>query len=145
MGIKVKIILVEAYNLIGIMEHYYSLVRQAFSIISTEVQDIGNDIALQITFKAINDITRLNGLMLMLLVYSALPRMVEYDTPSPTIAQRFAALKKTIMEIQKLQAKRLVADALGTRNGLSTTGLYDLTINLDVLVWRKGNTGQPSS
>jgi hypothetical protein len=49
------------------------------------------------------------------------------------------------MEIQKLWAKRLVADALGTRNGLNTTGLYDLTINSDVLVWREGNIGQPSS
>jgi hypothetical protein len=80
-----------------------------------------------------------------LLVYGALPRMVEYDAPSPTVAQRSAALKKAIMEIQKLRAKRLVADALGTRNGLSTTGLYDLTINSDVLVWREGNTGQLGS
>jgi hypothetical protein len=46
MGIKVKIVPVEAYNLIGIVERYYSPVRQAFSIISTEVQDIGNDMAL---------------------------------------------------------------------------------------------------
>jgi hypothetical protein len=37
-------------------------------------------------FKAINDIVRLNGLMLMLLVYGALPRMVEYDAPLLTIA-----------------------------------------------------------
>jgi hypothetical protein len=96
-------------------------------------------------FKAVNDTARLNGLMPTLLVYSALPRMVEYDAPSPTVAQRSAALKKAMMEIQKLQAKRLVADALGTRNGPSTTGLHDLTINSDVLVWREGNIGQPSS
>jgi hypothetical protein len=50
-----------------------------------------------------------------------------------------------MMEIQKLRAKRLVADALGIRNGPSTTGLHDLTINSDVLVWREGNTGQPGS
>jgi hypothetical protein len=54
-------------------------------------------------------------------------------------------LKKAMMEIQKLRAKRLVADALETRNGPSTTGLHDLTINSDVLIWRKGNTNQPSS
>ena len=49
------------------------------------------------------------------------------------------------MEIQKLRAKRLVADALETRNGPSTTEIHDLTINSDVLVWREGNTGQPGS
>jgi hypothetical protein len=101
--------------------------------------------ALQITFKAVNDIARPDGLMPTLLVYGALPRMVEYDVPSPTIAQYSAALKKAMMEIQKLRAKRLVADALGTRNRPSTTGLHDLTINSDVLVWREGNTGQPGN
>jgi hypothetical protein len=37
MGIKVKIVLVEAYNSIRIVERYYSPVRRAFSIISIEV------------------------------------------------------------------------------------------------------------
>jgi hypothetical protein len=50
-----------------------------------------------------------------------------------------------MMEIQKLRAKRLVTDALGIRNRPNTTGLHDLTINLDVLVWRKDNTGQPGN
>jgi hypothetical protein len=113
----------------------------AFSIISTEVQDIGNDMALQMAFKAVNDTAGPDGLVPTLLVYGTLPRMVEYDAPSPTIAQRSAALKKAMMEIQKLWAKRLVANALGTRNGPSTTGLHDLTINSDVLVGREGNTG----
>jgi hypothetical protein len=36
-------------------------------------------------FKAINDIAGLNGIVLTLLVYGALPRMVEYDTPLLTI------------------------------------------------------------
>jgi hypothetical protein len=36
-------------------------------------------------FKAINDTTRLNGLVLTLLVYNALSRMVEYNALSPSI------------------------------------------------------------
>jgi hypothetical protein len=86
MGIKVKIVPVEAYNLIGIVERYHSPVRRAYSIISTEIQDIGNDMALQITFKAVNDIAGPDGLVPTLLVYGALPRMVEYDAPSLTVA-----------------------------------------------------------
>jgi hypothetical protein len=50
-------------------------------------------------FKAINDIVRLNGLMLTLLVYGALPRMVEYDALSPTVTQRSTALKKAMLKI----------------------------------------------
>jgi hypothetical protein len=41
--------------------------------------------ALQMAFKAINDIVRLNGIVLTLLVYSALPQIIKYDIPLPTI------------------------------------------------------------
>jgi hypothetical protein len=50
-------------------------------------------------FKAVNDTARLDGLVLTLLVYGALPRMVKYDALSPIVAQRFVALKKAMMEI----------------------------------------------
>jgi hypothetical protein len=36
-------------------------------------------------FKAINDTTGPDSLVPTLLVYGALPRIVEYDAPSPTI------------------------------------------------------------
>jgi hypothetical protein len=52
----------------------------------TEIQGIDKDITLQMAFKAINDIARLDGLVLTLLVYSTLPRMVEYNTLSPIVA-----------------------------------------------------------
>ena len=145
MGIKVKIVPIEAHNSIGIVERYHGPVRRAYSIISTEIQGIDKDMALQMAFKAVNDTAGPNGLVPTLLVYGALPRMVEYDAPSPTVAQRSAALKKAMAEIQKMRAKRQVTEALKTRNGPSTTEIHDLTINSDVLVWREGNTGQPGS
>ena len=85
-------------------------------------------------FKAINDIAGLNGLVPTLLVYSALPRMVEYNALSLIVTQRSAALKKAILEIQKLQAKRQVTNALNTRNGPSTTDINDFTLNSNILV-----------
>ena len=45
-GIKVKIVLIEAYNSIGIVEHYYGLVRRAYLIIVTEIKGISKEIAL---------------------------------------------------------------------------------------------------
>jgi hypothetical protein len=145
MGIKVKIVPVEAHNSIRIVERYHGPIRRAYFIITAEIQGINKDMALQMAFKAINDTAGPDGLVPTLLVYSALPRMVEYDAPSPSVAQRSAALKKAMTEIQKLRAKRQVDDALNTRNGPSTTDIHELTLNSDVLVWREGNTGQPGS
>jgi hypothetical protein len=45
-------------------------------------------------------------------------------------------------EITKLRAKKQVATALNTRNGLNTTGIHDTAINEEVLVWREGNGGR---
>ena len=61
---------------------------------------------MQIAFKAINDTAGPDGLVPTLLVYGALPRMVEYDAPSPSVTQCSAALRKAMVEIQKLRAKR---------------------------------------
>ena len=142
LGVKLKIVPVEAHNSVGIVERYHGPVRRAYSIITTEIHNIDKDMALQMAFKAINDSAGPDGLIPTLLVYGAYPRMTEYDAPSPTVAQRAMAIKKAIAEVQKLRAKRQVADALNTRNGPSTTSVHDLTLNSDVLVWREGNTGQ---
>jgi len=50
-----------------------------------------------------------------------------------------------MVEIQKLRARRQIANALNTRNGPITTDIHELPLNSDVLVWREGNTGQPGS
>jgi hypothetical protein len=85
MGIKVKIVLIKAHNSIGIVKRYHGPIWQAYLIITTEIPGIDKDIALQMAFKAINDITRPDGLVLTLLVYNALSRMVEYDALLPTV------------------------------------------------------------
>jgi len=79
MGLKVKIVLIEAYNSMGIVERYYGLIRRAYFIIIAKILGISKDIALQMAFKAINDIARLNRLVLTLLVYGAYPQITEYN------------------------------------------------------------------
>jgi hypothetical protein len=78
-SIKVKIILVKAYNFIGIIKQYYKLIRRAYTIIIAKILDISKDIALQIAFKAINNTIRLNSLILTLLVYSAYLQITKYN------------------------------------------------------------------
>jgi hypothetical protein len=86
MGIKVKIILIKAYNSIKIIERYHNLVQHAYLIVLTEILSINRDMALQIAFKAINDTTRPDSLILTLLIYNALPQIVEYNALSPSIS-----------------------------------------------------------
>jgi hypothetical protein len=46
MGTKVKIIPIKAYYSIGIIEHYYSLIRRAYLIIIAKVKGITKEIVL---------------------------------------------------------------------------------------------------
>jgi hypothetical protein len=62
------------------------MVRRAYKIIMAEIKGINKDIALQMAFKAINDTAGLDGIIPTLLVYGALPRISEYNPPSPLVA-----------------------------------------------------------
>ena len=50
-------------------------------------------------FKAINDIARLNRLVLTLLIYSAYPRITKYNPLLALIAQRALAIKKAMAKV----------------------------------------------
>ena len=70
----------------GIIKHYYKLICQAYSIIIAKIPDIGKDMALQMAFKAINDIAGPEGLVPTLLVYGAYLQITKHDPPSPSTA-----------------------------------------------------------
>lgn len=44
-------------------------------------------------------------------------------------------------KVQKIYAKRQVANALNTRNGLQVDSVHNLSINLDMFMFYKGNVG----
>ena len=84
-GIIIKSIPVKAYNLIGIIEHYYSPLWYIYHIITSKTLGINKDMALQIAFKVINDFTGLDSLIPTLLVFKAYPWITESNIPSPTV------------------------------------------------------------
>jgi len=51
------------------------------------------------SFKAINNTARPNGIIPTLLVYSAYPRIAKNDPLSPSVAQRALAVKKAIAKV----------------------------------------------
>ena len=56
-------------------------------------------------FKAINNTAGLEGLVPILLVFRAYPQIVKSDALLPLVIQQAAAIKKVIVEIQKLRAE----------------------------------------
>ena len=85
-------------------------------------------------FKAINNTAGLEGLVPTLLVFRAYPQIVKMDALSPSVIQRATAIKKVMVEIQKLQAKRQIADALNMRNRPRTGAIHGLPPSSPVLV-----------
>ena len=60
--------------------------------------------------------------------------MAKLDIPSPTVTQRMNVVKKAIAEIYKLYAERQVANILNIWNGPKIDTIYNLPLNLLVLV-----------
>ena len=103
-GIIIKNAPVETHHSIGMVERYHGPLRQVYSIITTEIPGIKPELALQISFKAINDSVGPNGLVSTRLVFGAYPKMSELDVPSASITQRATAMKKAMNEVQKCTA-----------------------------------------
>jgi hypothetical protein len=135
--IQVQEMPVEAYNSIGKVKRYYAFLRQVYKIIYNEFRDTSTKINLQITVKVVNDSVRPNRIILILLVFSAYPRITENSAPSLIITKRTETICKTTKEIRRFYAGRQVIDALVIRNGPNTTTTLELPIQSDVRVWRE--------
>ncbi len=145
MRIIVKIVPIEAHHSIEMMKRYHEPLRRAYSIITIEISEIDPELALQMTFKVINDSIELNDLISTLLIFETYSRMIEMNVSSSIIIQRAIVMKKTMNEVRKFNAIRQVNDALNTRNESSIILIHDLPLNSPVLIFREGNTGQSGS
>ncbi len=136
--------LIEIHHSIDMMKRYHESLRRIYSIIAVEISRIDSELALQMTFKVINDSIKLNDLIFILLVFEVYLWMIEMNVSSPTITQRAIAMKKTMNEVRKLHAIRQINDALNIRNG-PTSLIHNLSLNSPVLIFRKINTDQSES
>jgi len=73
MAIKVKEVPIKAYNNIKKVERYYTPLCRVYKIISLELEGASKELILQIAIKAINNSASLDGLVPILLVFSAYP------------------------------------------------------------------------
>ena len=87
--------------------------------------------------KAINNLVGLDGIVPILLVFGAYLRIIDIDPPSLSIVQQAEAICNVSKEVQRLHAKRQVANALAIRNRPNTKPVLDLLIQSDVRVQRE--------
>jgi hypothetical protein len=136
LNIEVKEVLVEVHNSVGKVERYYRPVRRAYDIIKAEFQASGDkinkELILQMAFKAINNTTRPDGLILTLLTFSAYLHMTEMDPLALTMVQRARAIQLAMKELHTLKAKRMISNALSMPNSPNTLSTLNLPLNSDV-------------
>ena len=70
MLLTVKKVPIKVYNSIKKVEWYYILLYHIYKIIFLELKGISEKLTLQIAIKAINDSAGLDGLVLILLIFS---------------------------------------------------------------------------
>ncbi len=136
MKITIKTISIETHHSIEMMKRYHDSLRRMYAIITTEISNIDLEIALQMTFKVINDSIELDELIFILLVFEAYSRMIEMNVSLSTITQRAIAMRKTMKEVQKFIAIRQMNDVLNTRND-SIFLIHNLSLNSSVLIFRE--------
>jgi hypothetical protein len=119
------------------VERYYTLLRQAFEIITKELPCVSKQFILQIAIKAVNDTAGPDGLVPTLLVFSTYPQMTTTNTLSLTVTERGKAITKAIKQIAELHAKKQVTNALRQRNSSNINNTLDVLISRDVLVYRE--------
>jgi hypothetical protein len=137
MKITIKTTFVETHHSIEMMKRYHDSLRRVYAIIIIEISSIDLEIALQMTFKVINDSIELDELILTLLVFDVYFRMIEMNVSSSTITQRAIAMKKTMKEVQKSIAIRQMNDVLNTRNDFIIILIHGLSLNSFVLIFRE--------
>jgi hypothetical protein len=81
------------------MKRYHDSLRQVYAIITTEISSIDLEIALQMTFKTLNDSIEFDDLILILLVFEAYSQRIKMNVSLLTIIQRVIIIIKFILVV----------------------------------------------
>ena len=103
---------------------------------------ISKKLNLQMIVKTINDIAKANGLVSTLLIFDAYSRMHHLDLSAPNITQRAAAITKAMKKMKKMIVEKQIRNALNIRNESIINHIHDLSLNSEVLIWKKNNANK---
>ena len=133
---------VESHGTVGMVERYHAPLRRAWNVIELDIparNETQRSANLQASVKAVNDSAGPNGLVPILLIFGAMPRLgLSHDAATETITRRAAAVRRAMNELNRLKSYRQVQDALHTTNGPKTDDIKDFPLGGQVLVYREG-------
>ena len=75
-----------------------------------------------------NDTAGPDGLVSILLIFGAYPRINTDSQPSPTMVKKAEAIQKIIKKLRRLRTERQVNNILNTRNGPEVTDTINLLL-----------------
>jgi hypothetical protein len=120
---------VEAHHLIGKIKRYYISLRRAFKILFAELSTVIKiDSILQIIVKTVNNTAGPDGLVSILLIFGAYPRINTDSQPFPIMVRRAEAIQKAIKKLRHLYTDRQINNALNTRNSPEVTDIISLLL-----------------
>ena len=111
------------------------------NLASIEIK-INKKLNLQMIVKTVNNTAETNGFVFTLLIFGAYSRMHHLDLSTSNITQRAAAIIKTMKKMKKMIVEKQIRNVLNTRNELIISHFHDLSLNSEVLVWRKNNANK---
>ena len=141
MNIIVKNMPFEVHHSIELVKRYQRPLCRIYTIILLEIPEIKPDLALQISFKAFNNLVKSNGFVSILLIFGIYFWMTEINASSLTITQYIMVMQKAMKKVWKLIASHQIYDILNIWNRSSTNVVYDLSLNSLLLVYQEGNIG----
>jgi hypothetical protein len=127
---------VEAYNSISKVKRYHGLLRRAYKIICNKLRDTKTsaEISLQIVVKAVNNSAGPDGIIPILLVFGAYPRITNNSVLSPIITKRTETIRKASNKIRRYYTKQHIEDVFRIRNSPDTIVIFKLPIQSDIKV-----------
>jgi hypothetical protein len=130
LAIDIKKVPVEAYNSIDKIEQYYGFLRRAYKIICDELYDIetSTEMSLQMVVKAINDLVEPDGIIPILLVFGAYPRITNNSALSLITTKKAEAIRKTSNEIRWYYTKQYIENVFRMRNSPNIIVILKLPI-----------------
>jgi hypothetical protein len=125
-----KEVLVEAYKSVSKIKRYHGFLQQAYKIICNELRDTetNTEISLQIAVKAINDLVGPDGIIPILLVFGAYPRITNNSALSPITTKRAKTIRKASNEVRQYYTKQYIEDVFRIRNSPNIIAILKLLI-----------------
>ena len=123
------------------------MLKRTYKMIMKNLTDsieikVSKKLNLQIIVKTINDTAETNDLVFTLFVFDAYLRMHHLDLSTSNIIQCAAAIPKTMKKMKKMIVEKQIRNVLNIRNESIINHFHDLSLNSEVLVWKRNNANK---